>query len=80
MLENFGEVKCATYGWAGMESQLGNVRAGDAPLQLNSPIPGFSLPQPQPHQQGTSAQTAAGEALMASSSTSPTQELATGIS
>lgn len=49
---------------AGVESQLGNVQAGDSPLQLNSPIPGFALPQLQ---QGTPAQTASA----ASTSTTP---------
>ncbi|KAK9904006.1 hypothetical protein WJX75_002336 [Coccomyxa subellipsoidea] len=49
---------------SGVESQLGNVQAGDSPLQLNSPIPGFALPQLQ---QGTPAQTASA----ASTSTTP---------
>ncbi|BDA45899.1 probable desumoylating isopeptidase 1 at N-terminal half [Coccomyxa sp. Obi] len=40
---------------SGMESQLGSVQAGDAPLQLNSPVPNFMLPQLP---QGTPAQMA----------------------
>ncbi|EIE22536.1 DUF862-domain-containing protein [Coccomyxa subellipsoidea C-169] len=51
---------------SGVESQLGNVQAGDSPLQLNSPIPGFMLPQLQ---QGTPAQTGPS----ASSSAAPAQ-------
>ncbi|CAL8470503.1 g10045 [Coccomyxa elongata] len=39
---------------SGVESQLGSVQAGDAPLQLNSPVPSFMLPQLP---QGTPAQT-----------------------
>ena len=31
-----------------MESQLGSVQQGDGPLQLQSPLPGVSLPQYQP--------------------------------
>ena len=38
----------------GVESQLGSVQAGDAPLQLSSPVPNFMLPELP---QGTPAQT-----------------------
>ena len=33
---------------AGVESQLGSVQQGDSPLQLQSPLPGVTLPQYQP--------------------------------
>ena len=33
---------------AGVESQLGSVQQGDSPLQLQSPVPGVTLPQYQP--------------------------------
>ena len=33
---------------AGVESQLGSVQQGDSPLQLQSPLPGVTLPVYQP--------------------------------
>ena len=42
-----------------MESQLGSVQQGDSPLQLQSPLPGVTLPQYQPDPSSPATQPAA---------------------
>ncbi|CAL5220471.1 g2495 [Coccomyxa viridis] len=46
----------------GVEAQLGSVQQGDSPLQLQSPVPGVTLPQYQPNPSLPATQPASAEA------------------
>ncbi len=61
------EVRCP----AGVESQLGSVQQGDGPLQLQSPLPGVTLPQyqPDPSHPATEPSTASSSAQAAAALT-----------
>ena len=66
------EVSCP----AGVESQLGSVQQGDGPLQLQSPLPGVTLPQyqPDPSHPATEPSAASGSAQAAAALTQPRTE------
>lgn len=56
---------------AGVESQLGRVHQGDAPLQLQSPVPGVTLPQYQPDPSRPATQPASRSAAESSNGAAP---------
>ena len=56
---------------AGVESQLGSVHQGDAPLQLQSPVPGVTLPQYQPDPSRPATQPASRSAAKSSNGAAP---------
>lgn len=56
---------------AGVETQLGSVHQGDAPLQLHSPVPGVTLPQFQPDPSRPATQPASSPAAESSTGAAP---------
>lgn len=56
---------------AGVEAQLGSVQQGDSPLQLQSPVPGVTLPQYQPDPSLPATQPASAEASASQHASEP---------
>ena len=56
---------------AGVETQLGSVHQGDAPLQLQSPVPGVTLPRFQPDPSRPATQPASCPAAESSTGAAP---------